>query len=123
MFKIAANIIHITRGDVASFDVSSVHPDNTSYEFQPGEVVSFRVYEKSDLSFLYLRKDVTVTEASTSVTINLTSNDTKIGEMVNSPTTYWYEIVVNPDTAPQTIIGYDLKGAKELILYPEGSDE
>ena len=123
MFKIAANVIHITRGDVASFDVSSVHPDNTSYEFQPGEVVSFRVYEKSDLSFLYLRKDVTVTEASTSVTINLTSNDTKIGEMVNAPTTYWYEIVVNPDTAPQTIIGYDLKGAKELILYPEGSDE
>lgn len=123
MFNIVANTIHLTRGDVACFAVSSVYPDKTLYEFQSGDVVRFSVYEKGDLEYLLLKKDVPVNEASTSVDIYLTGEDTKIGEIINAPTTYWYEIVINPDTAPQTILGYDLKGAKELILYPEGSDE
>lgn len=43
--------------------------------------------------------------------------------MVNKPTDFWYEVELNPDTAPQTIIGYDKEtGAKIFRLYPEGGD-
>lgn len=55
--------------------------------------------------------------------MSITSNETKIGNIINRPVIYWYEIVVNPDTNAQTIIGYDDGGAKEFILYPEGGDE
>jgi len=46
----------------------------------------------------------------------------KIGDVINKPTDYWYEIEINPETKPQTIIGYDENGEKILKLYPEGSD-
>ena len=45
-----------------------------------------------------------------------------IGEVINKPTNYWYEIELNPNTQPQTIIGYDEDGEKLFVLYPEGSD-
>ena len=57
-----------------------------------------------------------------SVTINLTKEDTKIAEIINKPVDYWYEIEMNPDTEPQTIIGYDEDGEKIFRLYPEGSE-
>ena len=52
----------------------------------------------------------------------LSSEETKIGNVISKPVVYWYEIEINPDSAPITIIGYDNDGAKELILYPEGVD-
>jgi hypothetical protein len=69
-----------------------------------------------------LQKDTKVTSASTKVSISLLSADTKIGEYINKPTDYWYEIELNPDTAPQTIVGYDEDGAKVFRLYPEGRE-
>ena len=54
------------------------------------------------------------------VTISLSSTDTRIGEIINKPVDYWYEIELNPDTTPQTIIGYDADGPKILKLFPEG---
>lgn len=49
-------------------------------------------------------------------------DETKIGEYISKPKEYWYEIELNPETYPQTIIGYDEDGPKVLILYPEGGD-
>ena len=54
------------------------------------------------------------------VTFELTKEDTTIGELIAKPKTYQYDICVNED---QTILGYDDAGAKEFILYPEGSND
>ena len=69
------------------------------------------------------KKVTEVTEETTTVNISLESDDTKIGNLVNKPTKYWYEIELNPDTTPQTIVGYDLDGEKIFMLYPEGDDK
>ena len=62
-------------------------------------------------------------EATTSVDLSLDSTETTIGDIINKPVEYWYEIQLNPDTEPQTIIGYDENGAKIFKLYPEGVKE
>ena len=59
---------------------------------------------------------------SESVEIFLSKEDTKIGDVISKPKDYWYEVVVNDDTKPQTIIGYDDDGAKVFKLFPEGKD-
>ena len=82
-----------------------------------------KVYKSKDCGCVELKKDVTVENAGTEVLISLQSEDTKIGEVINKPADYWYEVEVNPETAPQTIIGYDEEGAKVFRLYPEGSDK
>ena len=56
------------------------------------------------------------------VEIYLTEEDTKIGEVISKPKDYWYEVELNPDEEPQTIIGYDEDGAKIFKLFPEGDD-
>jgi hypothetical protein len=63
--------------------------------------------------------DTEVTEEAELVEIELTSEDTRIGEVISKPVDYWYEVELNPDTKPQTIIGYDKDGAKVFKLYPE----
>ena len=52
----------------------------------------------------------------------LSKTDTKIGEVINKPTDYWYEVEVNPHTNPQTIIGYGEEGAAIFKLFPEGDE-
>jgi hypothetical protein len=69
-----------------------------------------------------LQKDFLVPEATEKVEVFLSKNETKIGEVISKPTDYWYEIELNPDTDPQTIIGYDEDGAKVFKLFPEGED-
>jgi hypothetical protein len=46
----------------------------------------------------------------------------KIGDVISKHKDYWYEVVLNDDTLPQTIIGYDEDGAKLFRLFPEGDD-
>ena len=58
-----------------------------------------------------------------SVRIRLRREDTKIGDIIHKPVKYWYEVELNPDTEPQTIVGYDDDGPKIFTLYPEGADE
>ena len=69
---------------------------------------------------IFIQKDVVVKEETTIVDIKLESEDTTIDELIYMPTNYWYEVELNPDTEPQTIIGYDDTGAKLFVLYPEG---
>lgn len=115
--------ICLTRGDVANIVVSANLQDGQAYTFTAGDVVRFRVYEKKNCSNVVIQKDAVVDTEAQSVTISLDKEDTKIGELISKPVDYWYEIEVNPDTKPQTIIGYDEAGEKIFRLYPEGSEK
>ena len=115
--------ICITRGDIASFDVSANTKDGEPYVFQEGDVVRFQVFKKKDCAAVMIKKDVVVKEKSNSVTLQLVTEDTRFGEVIHKPVEYWYEVVVNPETAPQTIIGYDEEGEKIFRMYPEGVSE
>ena len=111
--------INITRGDAAVFSVGA-NIGETEYTFRAGDVVRFKVFEKKDCADVVLKKDITVSEETSRVQIELDSDDTKMGDVISKPVVYWYEVELNPDTYPQTIIGYDENGAKLFTLYPEG---
>ena len=111
--------MHITRGDNVAMAITA-DVGGASYEFRKGDVLRFTVFAKKDCSDIVLTKDVEVIEPTSLVEIILEKEDTKIGGIINKPVDYWYEIVLNPDTYPQTIVGYDENGAKVFKLYPEG---
>lgn len=113
--------IYATRGDIVFFDVSA-EDEGAPYKFQAGDVLRIKIYGKKDAESVYLQKDFPVTETAEKVTISLTEEDTKIGEVISKPTDYWYEVELNPGENPQTIIGYDEDGPKVFKLFPEGAD-
>lgn len=123
MFKINEDkSIHITRGDIANITVSAVDKDGQPYAYKSGDVVRLKVFKKKDCTSVVLEKEVEATEGEQSVDILLSKEDTKVGEVISKPSTYWYEVELNPHTRPQTIIGYDEDGEKLFVLYPEGGD-
>ena len=124
MFKILKDkTICLTRGDVANIEVTARLQDGQAYTFSKGDVVRFAVFKRRDCACVELQKDVVADSDVDVLTVQLVKYDTKIGEPVNKPTDYWYEIVLNPDTEPQTIVGYDDEGEKIFRLYPEGSGD
>lgn len=124
MFKVKDDLsIHITRGDIGLLGITAKNEDNTDYIFQVGDIIRLGVFEKKKFSLIKLQKDVTVQQQGTEVQISLNKEDTTIGDIINTPVDYWYEIQLNPETNPQTIIGYDENGAKIFRLYPEGVEE
>lgn len=122
MFKTEGTTIKLTRGDIATIEVTAENHDGTLYEFKSGDIVRIKVFKKKDCACVVMHKDVLVEEPTTAVQISLTSEDTKIGELISKKAEYWYEIELNPDTAPQTIVAHDDDGEKLFILYPEGAD-
>lgn len=114
--------INLTRGDAVSFEIGATIGDGESYIFQPGDVVRFKVYEKNRCDAIVLLKDTVVSQEAEQVLIQLNSDETKIGGLIHKPADYWYEVELNPNTTPQTIIGYDASGPKVFRLYPEGDD-
>lgn len=115
--------IYITRGDFAAFTFRVDEDDSgAAHIFQPGDVVRFKVFEKKGCDAVVLQKDFPITEECDSVEIRLMGSETKIGGIIHKPEDYWYEVELNPDTYPQTIIGYDEDGAKTFRLLPEGKD-
>ena len=92
------------------------------YTFKAGDVVRMKVFEKKACHCVEVQKDFEVTEDTDVVSIALTKEDTKIGEIISKPKDYWYEVELNPETQPQTIIGYDEGGSKTFRLFPEGGD-
>lgn len=120
MFSINSDkTINVTRGDTAVFSVSA-KTGNTDYSFKVGDVIRLKIFAKKDCSDVVLIKDTAVSEETSAVEISLDSKDTKLGEIINKPKDYWYEVELNPETKPQTIVGYDENGAKIFRLYPEG---
>ena len=130
MFQINEdNSIYLTRGDVLAFSVSAdgtrikaEEEKVTPFKFQAGDVLTMKVYAKKDCTDVVFSKDFGVKNAAEQFWIYLTEEDTKIGEIISKPKDYWYEIVLNEKTNPQTIVGYDEDGAKVLKLFPEGAD-
>ena len=114
--------IYLTRGDIAVLEIGAKKSEDENYIFQIGDVVRFKVFEKKKCDNVVLSKKVVVEEESKKVTLILDKTDTKIGELIHKPKDYWYEVELNPDTAPQTIVGYDVDGPKILRLFPEGDD-
>lgn len=113
--------IYLTRGDTVFFGVTA-DDEGSKYVFQPGEEVRFKVFEKKKCENVAFQKDFTVTEETDMVGILLTEEETKIGDVISKPVDYWYEVELNPNTYPQTLVGYDEDGAKIFRLYPEGRD-
>ena len=124
MFKIdkETGTIHLTRGDIATLSISARLGRSKKYVFKKDDVVRFRLIDKNNCESVRLVKDVVVENETAEVYIFFESEDTKIDSITNKEKEYWYEVELNPETAPQTIIGYDEDGAKKFILYPEGSD-
>ena len=106
--------IYCTRGDYCHIPVQ--------HKFQPGDKVRFKAFRKKDCNTIVIQRDFTVETAADTFVISLTGADTKIGEVISKPVDYWYEVELNPETNPQTIIGYDEEGAKVFKLFPEGKD-
>ena len=122
MFKINDDMsIYLTRGDAVSITLNA-QDNGENYIFRAGDLVRFKVFEKKACHCVVLQKDVRVESDTESVAISLTAEDTKVGSEISKPTDYWYEVEMNPETQPQTIIGYNEDGAKVFRLYPEGGD-
>lgn len=135
MYKIDEDkTIHVTRGDALLFDITAKDANGDKYTFVSkknengetisyGDVVRIKVYKKRKPEEVVISKDFLVTRDTDRVQIYLSAEDTKIGSIIGKPTTYWYEIELNPDTNDtQTIIGYDEDGPKLFVLYPEGAE-
>ena len=121
MLIIEGNYITSTRGDVLFFGVEA--EDNGSlYEFKKGDILRLKIYGKKDAATVYLTKDFIVSQSGTKAEIFLPGEEMTIGEVISKPKEYWYEVCLNPDTNPQTIIGYSDEGAAVLRLLPEGEE-
>lgn len=107
--------IEINRGDAGTIILK-----NKSGNFEVGDTIKFSIVERKNYNNLVFQKEYTVSEESNVFNIFLESEDTRIGEIISKPVVYWYEIEYNGN---QTLIGYDDKGAKELILYPEAPEK
>lgn len=108
----------VTRGDRGSIIISAVDiVSSNNYTFKPGDKLSFVVVPQNGYTEgAVLRKNVIVMEECTEVEIPLTAEDTKIEDMIDEYTDYWYNVVLNDDA---TFIGSDEEGEKVLRLYPE----
>jgi hypothetical protein len=116
------NSIYLTRGDTVAFNVAAIYNDQP-FEFKSGDTVRLRVTEKKNTTNVVLERDFPVSENTEEVQILLTSEDTKIGDDINKPVDYWYEIEYQDTYGNvQTIVGYDEDGAKIFRLYPEGGE-
>lgn len=112
--------ISINRGDDKVGFIFSIPTNSGKYIFQVDDEIKFSVYNAKELEKNALIYKLIVVESETdSIDISFTKEETSIGEILNKPVTYWYEIQLNDNT----IIGYDEEGAKKFIVYPEGSDE
>ena len=119
MSKIEGTTIKLNRGDVLSLTLSVSYTDGTSYSFTANDTVVFSVYNKNQMSGnAVFMKTINVTTPGQTLPVNLTSNDTKFGNLIDKPVEYWYEFELNNQ---YTVLGYDDSGPKKLILYPEGS--
>lgn len=115
--------VYVTRGDICFFTVSAVTSEGNPFSFVEGDILRLKISAKKDCEAVVLVKDYTIETQCEEIVLSLTGKDTKIGSVISKPVTYWYEICLNPDTNPQTIVGYDDEdGPKIFVLLPEARD-
>lgn len=124
MIKVEDTTIYCTRGDNGNtlnnnLEFSFNDVDGNPVLFQPGQKVIFKVFNPKDVTNVVINKEVSIEEECSTVTIPLSSDDTSIGQYINKPVKYNYEISID---GTGTIIGYDEDGAKLFILLPEGGE-
>lgn len=122
------NTIHLTRGDATGEDFNKLAlqfplwdgEEETLYEFKPGDKLRLAVFDKKGYTRVpILEKEWTISTATTTPELTLTSTDTKKFELLNKKKTYWYDIILNDTT---TLLGFDEDGAKKMIVYPESEE-
>lgn len=119
MFRIDADkTIHLTRGDTAQFTLSL----KNGVSFAKGDIVRVKIFKKKACESVFLCKEFPVLEDALTVDVDLASVETKLGEIIEKPKDFWYEIELDHGGVVSTVIGYDEGGAKVLKLYPEGGD-
>lgn len=113
--------IYATRGDTVFFKVKAkVRDSEEAFLFSKGDVLRICITQKKNTAAVMLDKRFAVTEEADSYTILLTGKEMKFGSVTAKAVDFWYEIELNPDTNPQTIVGYDEDGPKVFRLFPEG---
>ena len=121
MFSFDGKDISVTRGDVLFFYVVA-EDDGVPHVFKQGDELRMKVFEKKGCDNVVLQRDFPVLEDTEQVPVFLSKEDTKIGESINKPKDYWYEIELNPNSNPQTIVGYSEDGPAVFRLLPEGGE-
>lgn len=115
------NSIYATRGDTVFFTVKAkVRDSEGAFLFSNGDVLRICITQKKNTAAVMLDKRFAVMEEADSYTILLTGKEMKFGSVTAKAVDFWYEIELNPDTNPQTIVGYDEDGPKVFRLFPEG---
>lgn len=117
------NTIHLTRGNIFEKPFSIEADNGEPYLFSANDVVRMRIMTVNKPDEIHLQKDFKVDTPGDTIWITLTGDETKIGELISKPTDYWYEMELNPDSRPETVVCFDQKGPKILKLYPEGGDK
>lgn len=116
--------IQINRGDDGlGFDFKIPINDTDFYTFQTTDTIKFGVYEAKGLDKpAVLLKEIVPAEESQTLHITFTKEEMTIGQLINKPVDYWYEIQLND----KTVIGYEKINGKDdpkiFTLLPEGSD-
>lgn len=127
MAKIDSNYnIETNRGNMLPLTIKQkLRDDGSQVMFKSGDIVRFTIMEKNNCDNVFVQKDVEVKSECESVEIIIPAEEMKLGEIINKPATYWYEVELNPDTSDTiTILGYTKeKGAKILTLCPESGDK
>ena len=115
-FDKETKVIAVNRGDRGAIRLI-----NNKGNFLPGDKIKFSIVDKKNYGNLVFQKTFTIGEESPEFCLTLTKLDTKIGDIISSAVTYWYEIEYNGDN---TLVGYDRKTkAKKFILLPEAPDK
>lgn len=128
--------IHLTRGDATHESYNRIafyfpiwdyeQEEETKYEFQLTDTITFIVYETKGYTkreLLKVEKTIAqlgYVEPTETPELVLTSEDTSVFPLDNKKHTYNYEIILNGDT---TILGSDDEGDKKIIVYPGGTQE
>ena len=116
--------IQVNRGDSVDMNITAKDEHGQDYLFQIGDQVTFKIMETKHVENIILEKTTVVDEETSIVNIHISSEDMKIGELINKPVNYWYEISLTKNNGDvSTIIGYDKQGAKEFILNPEAGNK
>lgn len=106
--------MHLNRGDQIIIRLT-----NTDSTFQPGDTLAFSIMRKGNAGDIVFQKFFTIDEATSTFDMILTSEETRIGNVIKSGNVpYWYEIEYN---GTNTLVGYFTDGPKEFILYPEAA--
>lgn len=120
MLRIENKQISMTRGDTATLKFK-VKTAEGYYTFGNNDVVEFKVYPKKEYeSEPLIYKSIVIEEDTDTAIIDLSSDDTRIGDIINKEKEYWYEVQLNHNI---TLIGYsDSEGPAIFMLLPEGRE-